>query len=132
MMCAVRATLGEGNRVTGKPRTENEGENSLPILGSRFPGFPVARYQAKPALGWGSGASLLARSSAFAVSDQVFQDGLFGGEAEAAFEAVADDLEFCGAPIAIGTLPRAIEEFTIGADHQSLSATLRTRQAFVV
>ena len=45
---AVRATLGEGNRVTGKPRTENEecGEDSLPVLG-----FPVLRLRAMPALG---------------------------------------------------------------------------------
>ena len=38
----VRANLGEGNRVTGKPRTVNEEKNSLPILGSRFPGSSVA------------------------------------------------------------------------------------------
>ena len=48
MMRAVRATLGEGNRVTGKPRMKNEGNTHFQFS---ILGFPVLRLRAKPALG---------------------------------------------------------------------------------
>jgi hypothetical protein len=52
-------------------------------------------------------------------------------EPQAAFQTVADDLQFLRTPIAIGAAVRAVQRFTIGPDNQALSTTLRTRQPAV-